>query len=477
MSRRICYNPSTKDDILGLRLVMDNAESITVNGVSFTMVPVKGGTFAMGDPVVAFPVHNVTVSNFIIGQTEVTQELWVAVMGSNPSWYKSDSQCPVERVTWLDCQTFISKLNQLTGKHFRLPTEAEWEFAARGGNQSQGYTYAGSNNVADVAWYRSNSNNKTHPVAQKTPNELGLYDMSGNVEEWCQDWYAVYSADAQTDPTGPETGEHRMHRGGAYNFQESGCSVAIRSSSDPTSVSNYGLRLVLDDTEVYTVNGVSFMMVPVKGGTFTMGQTGVSAPVHEVTLSSYRIGQTEVTQELWQAVMGSDPSAFSGNAQKPVENISWDDCQTFITKLNQMTGKTFRLPTEAEWEFAARGGNKSKGYEYAGSNTADNVAWYFDNIPSQAWGAEGYGTQPVATKAPNELGLYDMSGNVWEWCQDWKGDYSSAAQTDPTGPATGTTRVIRGGCWNYDASYCRVAVRSSLTPTNHNFNFGFRLAL
>ena len=243
-------------------------------------------------------------------------------------------------------------------------------------------------------------------------------------------------------------------------------------------------------TETFTVNGVTFTMVEVEGGTFTMGATAEQGsdayygekPAHDVTLSSYSIGQTEVTQALWQAVMGSNPSYFNGgnygtNLQRPVEKVSWNDCQTFITQLNALTGKTFRLPTEAEWEFAARGGKLSQGYKYSGSNTIGDVAWYWDNIPSQTSGNAGYGTQIVATKAPNELGLYDMSGNVWEWCQDWYGSYSSDAQTNPTGPSTGSTRVNRGGSWLNDARLCRVSLRNDCTPANTGGDLGLRLAL
>ena len=220
--------------------------------------------------------------------------------------------------------------------------------------------------------------------------------------------------------------------------------------------------------KVYTVNGVSFKMIAVKGGTFQMGSDDGYNAVHQVTLSDYYIGETEVTQELWNAVMGSNPSKFTGNMQRPVEMVSWNDCQTFISKLNQLTGETFRLPTEAQWEYAARGGNKSKGYTYSGSNAIDDVAWYYDNSDRM--------THPVKTKAPNELGIYDMSGNVWEWCSDWYGDYSSAAQTDPTGPATGYYRVGRGGSWDNDATYCRVAFRGNSTPTNRFSHLGLRLA-
>ena len=220
----------------------------------------------------------------------------------------------------------------------------------------------------------------------------------------------------------------------------------------------------------YTANGVSFNMVEVVGGTFTMGSKYViyANVEHQVTLSTFNIGQTEVTQELWRAVMGSNPSHHKG-ATYPVEMISWNDCQTFITKLNQLTGKTFRLPTEAEWEYAARGGNKSHGYTYAGSNDVDDVAWYDANSGNQS--------HVVATKYPNELWLYDMCGNATEWCQDWWGTYSAEAQTNPTGPSDGTMRVKRGGHYGTSSSSCQVVHREEASPTYNNINSGLRLAM
>lgn len=226
------------------------------------------------------------------------------------------------------------------------------------------------------------------------------------------------------------------------------------------------------DGEVFTynVNSVQFNMVYVKGGTFWMGATDEQAgdnqsnetPVNRVHLSSYFIGQTEVTQALWLEVMGANPSRFLGNLQRPVEQVSWNDCQTFLARLNELTGKNFRLLTEAEWEFAARGGNKSLGYKYAGSDTIWNVAWYSDNAYPQPY--------PVATKAPNELGLYDMSGNVCEWCQDWFDSYTSEEKTNPTvllPPLTACSVVAAGTPLPRAAAYRggTATRRCSLTPT------------
>ena len=217
-------------------------------------------------------------------------------------------------------------------------------------------------------------------------------------------------------------------------------------------------------------------MVKVEGSTFTMGATpeqGNDAyeyerPAHQVTLSDYYIGRYEVTQKEWQAVMGDNPSKFYGD-NLPVENVSWNDCQDFINKLNQLTGLKFRLPTEAQWEYAARGGKQSKGYKYSGSDKIRDVAWYYGN--------SGIKTHKVGTKHPNELGIYDMSGNVWEWCGDCYYSYSSSAQTNPTGPSSGSARVLRGGSWSSYARSCRVSDRNYHYPS-YRYDFdGFRVVL
>ena len=236
--------------------LMPSDTTFTVNGIPFKMVYVEGGTFTMGATSEQAgdyltneqPAHRVTLSSYYICSTEVTQELWLEVMGSNPSSFVGVN-LPVERVSWNDCQEFISRLNTLTGLQFRLPTEAEWEYAARGGCKSEGYKYSGSNMVGDVAWYESNSGKKTHAVGTKTPNELGLYDMSGNVYEWCQDWYGSYSTE-QVDPTGPDTGTNRVYRGGGCCHTATMARVSRRNYAAPTYAGLYsdaytGLRLAL----------------------------------------------------------------------------------------------------------------------------------------------------------------------------------------------------------------------------------------
>ena len=240
------------------------------------------------------------------------------------------------------------------------------------------------------------------------------------------------------------------------------------------------------NVKTFYANGVSFDMVEVRGGTFRMGATSEQGsdvsrdekPVHSVTLSGYYIGKTEVTQELWQAVMGTTLTDFASQLgvctygvgdDYPMYFISWDDCKEFIGMLNEITQMNFRLPTEAEWEFACRGGNNSRGYKYSGSNYIDNVAWYDGN--------SGDTTHPVATKLPNELGIYDMSGNVDEWCNDWYGDYSSGAQTNPKGPYDGSHRVHRGGNMLNNARFCCSSFRTYFSPTTCFSILGLRLAL
>ena len=247
----LCFTACSSDD-------NDNGPKLkeTVNGVTFDMVAVEGGTFTMGGTeeqgTDAYdsekPTHSVTLSSFVIGKHEVTQGLWIAVMGSYPgapsNTYGLGDNYPVYYVSWNDIQTFITKLNELTGETYRLPTEAEWEYAARGGKQSQGYKYSGSNTADDVAWYNVNSGNISHPVGTKQANELGIYDMSGNVWEWCADWYGAYTADAVSNPTGATSGTYRVFRGGSWFSNARNVRVSSRYYDTPSLRFNYiGFRL------------------------------------------------------------------------------------------------------------------------------------------------------------------------------------------------------------------------------------------
>lgn len=563
-------------------LVRDNTiQNITidVNGVSFDMVYVEGGVFTMGATQAQTyyaeadekPTHLVGLSNFYIGQTEVTQELWEAVMGNNPSSNTSNVQNPVEQITWNDCQIFLEKLNQITGMCFRLPKEAEWEFAARGGKFGHDNLYAGGSSISRVACYNGKT---TQIVAQKLPNELGIYDMSGNVSEFCQDRYGAYTNCFEVNPIGIDNGKERINRGGNATSKSTGCRVSGRGKAPATHKSGFlGLRLALDsdqrtnnsitgihivsidnisvdsavvscyaseigmdeikeygvcysetehptydnqyvrvdsirieyscvlkklksntlyyirpymknkygisygeektilthDQKTFFVNGVSFTMVKVHGGTFTMGATEEQAnddekPAHQVSLSNYWIGQTEVTQALWEAVMGYNPTKEALGENKPVANVSWENCQSFIDTLNALSGQQFRLPTEAEWEYAARGGIYSKGFLYSGTDSYQEIwsKYYY------AW------KQDVATKKSNELGIYDMSGNVEEYCLDGYGPYTNKYQVNPINYPNSNRKVIRGGSITTDYGYLRV---SSRKDWYNNDYIGLRLAI
>ena len=226
------------------------------------------------------------------------------------------------------------------------------------------------------------------------------------------------------------------------------------------------------DTTVAQTALLRYEMIFVEGGTFQMGSSSGDSdekPVHSVTLSGFNIGKYEVTQAQWTAVMGNNPSNFTGCDDCPVENVSWNDVQQYISKLNSQTGKNYRLPTEAEWEFSARGGKSSKGYTYSGSNDLNSVAWNIDNSGSK--------THAVGGKQANELGVYDMTGNVWEWCSDWYGTYNSYSETNPTGASSGQIRVLRGGSWDSDADFFRTAFRDGSYPASRFNNGGFRLVL
>jgi formylglycine-generating enzyme required for sulfatase activity len=406
-----------------------------------------------------------------------------------------------------------------TQSGFRLPTEVEWEFAARGGNPSDttnwNYTYAGSDTVGDVAWYTSNSGSNTHPVGTKVANSLGLYDMSGNVWEWCWDRYGSVSSSTPVD--GPTSGSNRLERGGSWGYDASYAGVSYRISTYPSNAHlSAGFRIVCPPSSY--VPAVPEGFVSISGATVTgSGSSGVFVSGRTVTVDSFVMAKYETTYELWYEVRvwaeangytfanqgregtdGTTGATPTTAKNEPVTGVSWRDVMVWCNAYSEKNGKVpvytyggavirsssnatadnavmdktqsgFRLPTEVEWEFAARGGNPSDttnwNYTYAGSNTAGDVAWYWDN--------SGTNTHPVGEKIANSLGLYDMSGNVFEWCWDWYGSVSSSTSTD--GATSGSYRLVRGGAWAGDASYAGVSYRYYTSPSSTYSYIGFRV--
>jgi formylglycine-generating enzyme required for sulfatase activity len=488
--------------------------------VSLDMIWVEPGTFLMGSPEDELGRANdetqyeVTLTKgYWLGKFEVTQAQYEAVMGKNPSNWKG-ADLPVEKVTWNDAMEFCAILTASEkaagrlpeGYEYTLPTEAQWEYACRAGTTTalnSGKDLSDQEQcpeMDEVGWYKYNCDDKTHPVGQKLPNAWGLYDMHGNVREWCLDWYKyAYPTSAVTDPTGPETGTFRVIRGGGWSSEASRCRSAYRSNSFPDGKSNiYGFRVAL--TPVSFVPGknitvplsedVSLDMIWIKPGTFMMGSPEdelgryFDEDQHEVTLTQgYWLGKFEVTQAQYEAMMGTNPSKWKG-AALPVEMVSWFDAKEFcatLTKIEKAAGRLpegyeYTLPTEAQWEYACRAGTTTA--LNSGKNLSDSkecpemdvVGWYKYNSDDK--------THPVGQKQPNAWGLYDMHGNVEEWCLDRFGVYPTSAVTDPMGPNTGEYRVFRGGNWINDAWLCRSATRiDDISPSGISSCSGFRVAL
>ena len=574
-----------------------NGEMFT-NSIGMTFNYIPPGTFIMGSPEDELgrnddeTQHQVTLTQgFYMQTTEVTQDQWEKVTGSNPSYFDScGDDCPVEQVSWNDAQDFINALNLLEETdRYRLPTEAEWEYAARAGSftafsNGEIETEGGLDpNLDEMGWYCGNSGVSyqgcydlsgicsscagPHPVAQKTTNTWGLFDMYGNVWEWCQDYYDSYPSGSVIDPTGPVSASNRVFRGGCWFDYARNCRSAVRffDFSPDDTYSFIGFRLVakkmiasdLDgdgimdgqdkcpnvydpaqpdidgdgvgdgcdncpnlqntnqsdadgdnigdacdfngDTFTNTID-MTFNYIP--PGTFIMGSfedelgRDDDETFHEVTLTQgYYMQTTEVTQTQWEQVMGSNPSYFdSCGGDCPVEGVSWYDAQNFIDALNQLEGVSnkYRLPTEAEWEYAARAGSYK-----AFSNgeimetdcgldpNLDEMGWYCGNsgvsyqgcFDISSWGCcSCAGPHSVAQKTANSFGLFDMHGNIEEWCQDYWDSYPTGSVTDPTGPSSASYRVIRGGSWDFFAQSCRSADRYYDYPSYSYYYVGFRLA-
>lgn len=459
--------------------VIPDGLKYTINDdVSFVLKKVQGGTFTMGDP-----KDNRKVSityDYYIGETEVTDDLYYTLEKEN-KYRKTFLQKPLCDISYNAVLALLDSLKSLTGDDFRLPTEAEWEYAAQGGNKSKSFVYAGTNNLNDVVC------DMIRNVKQRCANELGLYDMSGNVWEFCYDQYQedFYKYLPNVNPVGcPLNTDMVMAKGGGAddNATQNDFKCYSTKFCDRThGKSNIGFRLCLssftpnsdayfeiknptktseNNYEIYRLNDyISFKMVPVKAGKFTKDATNENTK-NKKSVNSFKasvdndfsIGETEVTQELYYAVMGSNPSTYA-NPKGPVSNVSWNDIMTFINKLNTIFKTDFRLPTEYEWEFSAKGGNLSKNYVFSGSNTLNDVAWYLSNKkPMKCYS--------VATKKPNELGLYDMSGNVWECCSDKNSNNNI---------------VLLGGGLYSDMATCSFINRYEISTSYKNMGMGFRL--
>ena len=495
-------------------------------GVKLEMVLIPAGKFMMGSPGSEIgrknneKQHEVTLTNpYYMGKHEVTQEQWQAVMGNNPSIFKG-ANLPVTNVSWNDSHDFIKKLNANTNGSYRLPTEAEWEYACRAGTKTAFY-------FGEIL---TNSDANIDGASTKTgerykPNAFGLYDMHGNVWEWCNDWYSSLQDGVVTDPKGAATGYLRVLRGGSFAGNESGARSSVRSFLTPTDrVANLGFRLartaelkVENSPKVHKPDlaaevmpalgnilvapfteskakeiqkavaknlqkeveekedlgkGIKLEMVLIPAGKFMMGSPASEKSrsndetQHEVTLTKpFYMGKYEVTQEQWEVVMGNNPSVIK-ELWLPVTNVSWNECKEFIKKLNTKTDGGYRLPTEAEWEYACRAGTTTA-YSFGELITPKDANHKESNIGKP---------MAVGSYKPNTFGLYDMHGNVMEWCEDWYAAYSREAVTDLKGAATGDRRVLRGGSFVLYESFARSSDRYYITQSNRNYYCGFRLA-
>jgi formylglycine-generating enzyme required for sulfatase activity/WD40 repeat protein/serine/threonine protein kinase len=455
-------------------------------GMKLNLIP--AGRFLMGSPenepgrvVDEGPQHEVTISKpFHIGVYDVTQAEYQKITGKNPSRFKINQgggwDHPVETVSWEDAVNFCKQLSDLPEEKmacrvYRLPTEAEWEYACRAGTQTA-YSYGENpNKWAEYGWFNGNSLGKTHTVGQKSANSWGLHDMQGNVFHWCADWYGenYYKESPRTDPQGPAKGDIRVCRGASWN---QGGRIALRNHNFPLHTSSEnGFRVVCDCRPPQITNSISMKLARIPAGKFLMGspenepgRQGNEGPQHEVTITKpFHIGVYEVTQAEYEKVTGKNPSKFNkangGGPDHPVEMVSWDDAIAFCKKLTELpdekkAGRVYRLPTEAEWEYASRAGTRTA-YSFGEDGSKLGVyAWYAENSPGT--------THPVGQKLPNRWGLYDMHGNVWEWT---------------VGGAFGERGSRGGGFLNTHAPHLRSAQRGTVpvNETDRKDHQGFRV--
>jgi formylglycine-generating enzyme required for sulfatase activity len=525
----------TRDFYLGKYEVMRGQFRRFVQDTEYRTVPEMdrfgGGGFDKGENKFKGPSFDAKTGRFLHG--EFTRYSW------RDCGYDQTDAHPAGNVTWADAQAFCKWLAQKTGKAVRLPTEAEWEYACRAGTQTAYFFGNDPAKLGEFAWFADNSGNRTHSVHDTQPNPWGLFGMHGNAWELCQDWYGqdYYAKSPQKDPRGPVNGVARVMRGGSLRMFSGSCRAAHREpTASLTRHDDVGFRVafpspddgrtdskgekprrpvVLDCTlpagvsaaevrraqeawakylgrpvedTIELPGGVKLTFVLVPPGKFLMGspkeekdrQDGET--LHEVTLTEpFDLGKTEVTQVQYKALGLGNPSLFKGD-DRPVENVIWPEAQDWAEQLTKKRKDKYlyRLPTEAEWEYACRGGRPSAQPFGVGSGPAlsSRQANFNGNFPygGADKGPDLHTTCPVAAYPANALGLHDMHGNVWEWCQDWVGPYHRGAVANPSGPTRGSHRALRGGCWSDACWGCRAADRNQAEPGLRGPYFGFRVA-
>lgn len=468
------------------------------------MVYIPGGTFTMYDRNF-YPgytghcpaAYSATVAGYYLCRYEVTQQLWQAVMGSNPSQHTVGNR-PVEGFYWDEAQLFIYRLNQITGLKFRLPTEEEWQWAYDEGKSPRRYKYSGSDDAKEVGWTGWNSEHRAHAVGMLKPNALGLYDMTGNVSELCANQGGAEYLDAKSQK------DYRVDRGCFYDITDLGSyertgfyigdntrrptrtGIRLALSQLPKSVSIHLDKTPQPTSQREIVAQLVKDMVRIPGGTFTMSyvfpenrnssKAWEDMDPHQVTLDTYYLCRYEVTQRLWQAVMGNNPSKNKDDLDQPVTNVGCKDIKQFIAKLNAISGQQFRLPTEAEWEYACIGGREKPVSSYSGDELVDGTVrlvacWDYDLKKPQA----------VGKLIPNVLGLYDMTGNVAEMVSDLYGRLpkGNKPQVNPKGPNPSNclkdkpkhSHIYRGGDYKNLQKY-----KDRWHVTYPSDDIGFRLA-
>lgn len=488
-------------------------------GLEFVLIP--GGIYTRqsqdGDKTKQSVVET-TLPPYLISKKLVTQSIWYQIMETIPSYFKARTTIqvdyPVEQVSWDDCQKFC----QLTG--LKLPTEAQWEYAARGGSTTQYYFGDTSHELDKYAWYNQNSHHTTHNVAGKLPNAYGLYDMLGNVWEWCQDFFEEETAlnTSTSSKTTAQSYEHIL-KGGCFDLGAMICRITFRNCSVAGCRSKYnGFRVVTEFTPaekkiveyqesqpssiseiifaeaqnisydnipgfrfshyqsctcdsmtnkmaiyIHQQTNLEFVLIPI--GTFSMGSNiqANEQPIHQVTLTvPYLMSRTPVTQGVWQKVMHTNASRFKKGDNYPVDSVTWHEAISFC----QCTGLS--IPTEAQWEYACRAGSAKKYFFGNSFQDLGKYAWYYSNSSQSS--------HPVGTKLPNAFGLYDMLGDVCEWCQDWfDSRYPSDPVVNPLGKGTRTSHCWRGGGWSFDHEHCRSAYRGGDLPDERNSDYGLRV--